>query len=68
MRKPKFFTVSRARALVGNMLGNQFSKYISEELEAMVQHMEESFAKDEADKEDGLADSVKISEPPPRAN
>ena len=55
-------------ALVGNMLGNQFSKYSSEELEAMVQHLEESFAKDEADKEDGLPDSVKISEPPPRAN
>mgnify|MGYP001242509791 FL=1 len=68
MRKPKIFTVSRPRALVGNMLGNQFSKYSSEELEAMVQHLEESFAKDEADKEDGLPDSVKISEPPPRAN
>ena len=68
MRKPKIFTVSRARALVGNMLGNQFSKYSSEELEAIVQHLEESFAKDEADKEDGLLDSVKISEPPPRAN
>ena len=68
MRKPKIFTVSRARALVGNMLGNQFSKYSSEELEAMVQHSEESFAKDEADKEDSLPDSVKISERPPRAN
>ena len=68
MRKPKIFTVSRARALVGNMLGNQFSKYSSEELEAMVQHLEESFAKDEADKEDGLPDSVKISEPRPRDN
>lgn len=67
MRKPKIFTVSLARALVGNMLGNQFSKYSSEELEAMVQHLEESFAKDEADKEDGLPDSAKISEPPPRA-
>ena len=44
MRKPKIFTVSRAMALVGNVLGNQFSKYNSEELEAMVQHLEESFA------------------------
>ena len=68
MRKPKIFTVGRAMALVGSMLGNQFSKYSSEELEAMVQHLEESFAKDEADKEDGLPDSVKISGPPPRAN
>ena len=68
MRKPKIFTVSRARALAGNMLGNQFRKYSSEELEAMVQHLDESFAKDEADKEDGLPDSVKISEPPPRAD
>ena len=55
-------------ALVVNKLGNHFSKYRSEELEATVQHLEESFAKDEADKEDGLPDSVKISEPPPRTN
>ena len=68
MRKPKIFTVSRARALVGNMLGNLFSKYSSEKLGAMVQRMEESFAKYEADKEDGLPDSVRISKPPPKAN
>ena len=68
MRKPKIFTVSHAMPLVGNMLGNQFSKYNSEELEAMVQHLEESFAKDEADKEYSRPDSVKISEPPPRAS
>ena len=40
MRKPKIFTVSLAMALVENMLGNQFSKYNSEELEAMVQHLD----------------------------
>jgi hypothetical protein len=68
MRKPKIFTVSRARALVGNMLGNQFSEYSSEKLGAMVQRMEESFAKYEADKEDGLPDYVRISKPPPKAN
>ena len=68
MRNQKSLRSAAQGALVGNMLGNQFSKYNSEELEAMVQHLEESFAKDEADKEDGLPDSVKISEPPPRAN
>ena len=68
MRKPKIFISSRPMALVVNKLGNHFSKYRFEELEATVQHLEESFAKDEAHKEDGLPDSVKISEPPPRTN
>ena len=68
MRKTKIFTAIRARALFGSMLDNHLSKYSSEELEAMVQHLAESFAKDKANKEDGLLDSVKISEPPPRAS
>ena len=49
---PRTFNVSRARAFVGNVLGNEISNYTSEELEAMVRHMEDFYAEQAQDSRD----------------
>lgn len=44
---PRTFTVSRGRAFVGTILGDELSNYSREELEAMVKHMDEFYAEEE---------------------
>ena len=48
-RGRRTFTVSRGRAFVGSVLGDDLGKHSPEELEDLVQHMEEYFAKVEAE-------------------
>ena len=43
---PRTFKVSPGRALVGNVLGPDLSKYSSDELEAMVQDLEDFYAEE----------------------
>ena len=43
---PRTFKVSKARALVGNVLRDELSEYSSDDLEAMVQDLEDFYAQD----------------------
>ena len=51
-RRPRTFTVSPARAFVGNVLGDDLSDHSAEDLENLVQHMEGHFAKDKEEAEE----------------
>lgn len=55
-RGPRTFVVSPGRALVGAMLGNDFSNHTAEELEAMVQHMEGRLAEAEKEEQEAPGD------------